>query len=84
VTACFIEAGITRYRIELVDEPADDVSGIVEAYRAALSGRLKPDALRERLGRVRDANGSRQGVGLGSLAVRVEPPRDSMKKPTAR
>ncbi len=77
-------AGITRYRIELVDEPGDVVAGIVAAYRDALDGRLGHRALWQRLGDVPDANGHPQGVGLGSLAVRVEMSRAEMKKPTAR
>lgn len=77
-------AGIGHYRIELVDEPAHEVAGIVEAYRGALQGRITAHRLREHLARVPDANGNVQGVGLGSLAVRAEMTRDTMKKPTAR
>ena len=77
-------AGITHYRIELVDEPADEVGPIVEGYRALLAGERTPGELLARLARVADANRNRQGVGPGSLAVRVEPPRTRMKTPTAR
>ena len=78
------EAGIGRYRIELVDEPAAEVSAIVNAYRNTLDDRASPEQLRQVLARVSDANGNRQGVGLGSLAMRAEPARERMKKPTAR
>ena len=77
-------AGVGRYRIELVDEPAHEVAGIVCAYRDALHGRITSQKLRERLEPVPDANGNVQGVGLGSLAVRAEMTRDAMKKPSAR
>jgi len=82
--AAFRAAGIAHYRIELVDEPAEEVSRIVTAYQDALTGRLDHKALWERLDRVADANGHPQGVGLGSLAVRLEMPRERMKRPTAR
>jgi len=80
----FLNAGIRHYRVELVDEPGHEVAGIVDSYRLALAGQLSPQTLRQRLGKVTDANDRPQGVGLGSLAVRVEPPRKQMKKPTAR
>jgi len=82
--AAFRAAGIERYRIELVDEPAEEVAKIVNAYRDALDGRMGHKTLRQMLERVPDANGHPQGVGLGSLAVRLELPRDRMKRPTAR
>ncbi len=77
-------AGITQYRIEFVDEPANQVAPIVDGYLQTLDGRQTPAALTKRLNRVPDANNHPQGVGLGSLAVRVEMKRDAMKKPTAR
>lgn len=78
------DAGIAHFRIELVDEPADQVGMIFNAYRDLLHGQLNPAGLRQRLAQVVDANGNAQGVGLGSLAVRIEPRRSDMKKPTAR
>ena len=84
VLAALRDAGIVHFRIELVDEPAGEVAGIIRAYHDLLRGRLTPEALRKRLARVVDANGRAQGVGLGSLSVRVEPARSDMKKPTAR
>ncbi len=82
--ADLLAAGIRHYRIELVDEPGDQVADIVAGYRALLDGRLSATALLHRLQQVPDANGRAQGVGSGSLAVRVEPPRTAMKRPTAR
>jgi collagenase-like PrtC family protease len=79
-----VAAGITRFRIELVDEPADEVARIVEAYRRCLEPQAdSAGALRE-LARVTDVNGHAQGVGLGSLAVKLELRRQDMKKPSAR
>jgi collagenase-like PrtC family protease len=80
----FRETGIGHFRIELVDEPAHEVAGIVDAYTKALEGALSARELATRLGQVTDANGNRQGVGPGSLAVRAEQSRSSMKKPSAR
>jgi hypothetical protein len=77
-------AGIGHFRIELVDEPADQVRIIVEGYRDLLAGRIDHRALWARLRHVADANGRPQGVGAGSLAVRLEMPRAAMKRPTAR
>ncbi|MCB1790633.1 MAG: U32 family peptidase [Gammaproteobacteria bacterium] len=77
-------AGIRHYRLELVDEPAHEVAGLVSAYHDTLRGALTPAALQQRLALVVDANGNRQGVALGSLAVRQEPARHTLKKPTAR
>jgi len=77
-------AGIGHFRIELVDEPAHEVGGVFNAYRDVLHGRIAAQAHREHLARVPDANGHLQGVGLGSLAVRTEMTRDTMKKPSAR
>jgi hypothetical protein len=78
------QAGIGHFRIELVDEPADQVATIVEGYRDLLAGRIDHRALWARLRHVPDANGRPQGVGAGSLAVRLEMPRGAMKRPTAR
>jgi collagenase-like PrtC family protease len=80
----FQKAGIQHYRIELVDEPGHEVAGIVDAYRLATGGQIAPGTLEKRLAAVTDANGCPQGVGPGSLAVRLELGRDAMKKPTAR
>ena len=79
-----LDAGIRRWRIELVDEPADEVAGIVQGYRELLDGRIDQQRLWKQLRRVPDANHHAQGVGLGSLAVRVEQLKSQMKKPSAR
>ncbi len=84
VLQTFIDGGIGLYRIELVDEPAGQVGTIVNGYRRLIDGELSPSHLHRMLGEITDANGQRQGVGPGSLEVRVELPRERMKKPTAR
>jgi collagenase-like PrtC family protease len=78
------KAGISRFRIELVDEPASQIATIVSAYRSLLDGNADSVAALRELARITDVNGRAQGVALGSLAVTVEPARGSMKKPTAR
>jgi len=80
----FTDTGIGHYRIELVDEPAQQVAAIVDAYQQLLAERITPAQLRTALSKVTDVNGHAQGIELGSLAVRLEMPRKQMKKPTAR
>lgn len=77
-------AGIARFRIELVDEPADQVATIVNAYRDVLQGIGQGRTAARTLADIVNANGHRQGIGPGSLAVRIEPARDRMKRPTSR
>ncbi len=77
-------AGLGHFRVELVDEPADQVAPIVSGYRALLDGRLDARSLWKQLGAIRDANGHRQGVEAGSFAQRTELHRRAMKRPTAR
>jgi putative protease len=79
-----IDSGIRHFRIELVDEPANEVAGIVRAYRDLMSGTRDLLSVQRQLDRVQDANGRCQGSAEGSLAVRLEVPRKRMKKPTAR
>lgn len=79
-----LAAGLRHFRIEFVDESAADVSRIAQGYRALLQGGTAPEPLLAMLGRVTDANQHPQGVGPGSLAVRVELAKPRMKRPTAR
>lgn len=78
------ESGVSRFRIELVDEPGDQVAAIVDGYLALAEGKVDHRQLWKQLRQVPDANRNAQGVGPGSLAVRVEQSRSEMKKPTAR
>lgn len=79
-----VGSGLSRFRIELVDEPAGQVAAVVAAYRRHLAGMADPKALLRELAKITDVNGRPQGVGPGSLAVRIESRRETMKKPTAR
>lgn len=78
------QAGVRNWRIELVDEPAEQVAPIVQGYRDLLDRRIDAQQLLNRLRQVPDANAHPQGAGPGSLAVRAEQTRWSMKTPSAR
>lgn len=58
------EAGVRRFRIELVREDAESVERIVGAYRALLAGELHPEELWRHL-----KTEGRYGVVRGSLRV---------------
>ena len=60
-------AGAQRFRIELVDESAEDTQTIVRGYLDLLTGTSKPSELWETLENVRDSNGRKGGVSLGSF-----------------
>jgi len=60
-------AGVGTIRIELVDERPADVRTIVRGYVDVLEGRARPSDVWESLKTVRDGNGRRSGVSLGSL-----------------
>jgi collagenase-like PrtC family protease len=66
------DAGIGHVRIELVDEPADDVRLIVGGYLDVLEGRASASRVWESLQQIRDRNGRRSGVSHGSLRNHVE------------
>lgn len=68
-----LSAGVGCFRVELVDEPADVVVPLLEGYAAVLAGKRSAGSLWEELG----------DVGGGSLDVRAERARDSLR-PTAR
>lgn len=80
----FRAAGISRFRIELVDEPAERVTEIVRGYLSLVNGKDSPGRLLRQLEHIPDANGRKFGAGLGSLAVKVEMTKASMKRPSAR
>eukprot|EP00977_Amphora_coffeiformis_P028711 scaffold36641_cov183-Amphora_coffeaeformis.AAC.1 len=66
------DAGARHFRVELVDEPAEDVKRIVSGYRDVLEGNKRPNELWGLLEDVRDSNGRAGGVGFGSLRNGVE------------
>lgn len=65
-------SGARHFRVELVDEPAEDVKRIVRGYRNVLDGNMRPKELWGLLEDVRDSNGRAGGVGYGSLRNGVE------------
>ena len=60
-------AGARRFRIELVDESATDTQTIVRGYFEVLEGNCKPNDLWETLKDIKDSNGRKGGVSLGSF-----------------
>ena len=78
-----IAAGIRKFRIELVDEPAEYVYDILEKYRDVIASPNDEDALSsllEYLEVVPNKYGLSQGSNLGSLAPTVEKDRRDLKK----
>jgi collagenase-like PrtC family protease len=79
-----LEAGIRKYRIELVDEPAEYVYDILEKYRNILmspnNNSEEISSLLEYLEVIPNKYGLSQGSGQGSLAPTVERERGSLKK----
>jgi hypothetical protein len=63
----WVNAGVGHIRVELVDEGADDTETIVEGYLGVLEGTTKPGEVWESLQCVRDSNGRKAGVSLGSF-----------------
>ena len=77
-------AGVRRFRVELVDEPAAAVAPLLDAYRTALAEPSRVRELWRWLKDIPDSNGNAQGVTLGSLAVSEERTREEMKAPRLR
>ena len=67
-----------------MDEPADQVALLFEGYRKLLDGKVDHQSLWKTLRHIPDANRRAQGVGVGSLSIRVEQAKATMKTPTAR
>lgn len=68
--------------MELVGEPAEVVPELLERYKRVLDGKEQWQVAQKWLHCLPDANGNEQGCGQGSLVVRSERSRGSMK-PTA-
>jgi collagenase-like PrtC family protease len=76
-----LAAGIRRFRIELVDEPASVVRPLLEKYRSVCrheEGAVK--TLLDWLDEVPDGNGRFQGSTAGSLKPTAELSRDRLKQ----
>jgi collagenase-like PrtC family protease len=63
----WIDAGIHHFRVELVDEGAEDTETIVSGYLGVLAGTAKPSVVWDSLRYTRDSNGRAAGVSLGSF-----------------
>jgi hypothetical protein len=66
------ETGANCFRIELVNESAEDIGMIVYGYADVLEGKIKPNVLWESLEDMGDSNGRKGGVSFGSLRNDVE------------
>ena len=75
-------AGYGSFRVELVDEPAEQVRPVLEAYRDVMSGKRSPGAVWRWLGSLASRWGAVEGVTAGSLEVKTERPA-AVLKPTA-
>ena len=76
-------AGIKRFRVELVDEPAETVASLLEAYKDCLLGLKRGRDVVRLVGSFPDANGRSHGAGRGSFEVKKEIDRTSMKQTAA-
>ena len=65
-------AGARHFRIELVDESAEDAKVIVRGYRNVLDGTMKASNLWLSLDHITDSNGRKGGVSFGSFRNNVE------------
>lgn len=74
-----VSAGIGCFRVELVDEPAEQVEPILEAYRDVLSGQRSPGSAWKWLGTLPARFGAVEGLTTGSLEVKGERTTASLK-----
>ncbi|CAL8464366.1 g3901 [Coccomyxa elongata] len=74
-----VAAGIGCFRVELVDEPAEQVEPILEAYRDVLSGERPPGSAWKWLGTLPARFGAVEGLTTGSLEVKGERTAASLK-----
>lgn len=75
-------AGYGSFRVELVDEPAEQVQPILEAYRDAMTGERSVGSVWKWLGTLATRWGALEGVTAGSLEVKTER-SVAVLKPTA-
>ncbi|KAK9904967.1 hypothetical protein WJX75_006604 [Coccomyxa subellipsoidea] len=74
-----VAAGIGCFRVELVDEPAEQVEPILEAYRDVLLGQRSPGSAWKWLGTLPARFGAVEGLTTGSLEVKGERTAASLK-----
>jgi putative protease len=68
VVPALIAAGVRQFRIEFLNEPADDVARVVRAYRDLLAGKTTGLEIWRQLGAM-----NRVGVTRGTLETRRDP-----------
>lgn len=85
----FLNAGIKKFRVELVDEAADSIEPLLDQYKEIIESEFHGtreqaiDNLLDWLGKLPNRNGATQGVSPGSLKPSTERQWSSLKK-TAR
>ena len=79
-----VAAGVRRFRVELVDEPGSVVAPLMDAASASAGGgEARARRWWSGWGSLPDANGRSHGAGRGSLEVRKERDRGTMKQTAA-
>jgi hypothetical protein len=73
------EAGVGSFRVELVDEPAEQVEPLLEAYRDVLRGTRSPGSAWKWLEGMPSRFGAVGGMTAGSLEVKAERLAASLK-----
>ena len=78
----WLDAGISRYRVEFVDESPAAVAAVLGAYRDLFLSRGElPEPLWSLLADVPDANGAAQGAGVGrSRTASASPARRARRR----
>ena len=71
------------YRVELVDQPSHIVPDILEGYRKVIQSASNSSEFYEWMQAIPDANGRCHGTTSGSLEVKKEQAKDTMKKTAA-
>lgn len=73
--------GFRHFRVELVDEPAEVVAGVLQQYAALAAGDATPKQVWAWVSQLPDANGNVGGVSGGSLETHHERDKKSMRAP---
>ena len=83
--ADWLEEGISRYRIEFVDENGESVRNVLGAYSDLFAARGRaPEPLWSLLSGVEDSNGNAQGASVGSLRSEKERKAGKGRKTTGQ
>ena len=83
--AAWLEEGISRYRIEFVDEGSESVRNVLGAYSHLFEAKGRaPEPLWSLLSGVEDSNGHAQGASVGSLRSEKERKAGKGRKTTGQ